>query len=81
MIYPIYNRYKGVGIASVLVAVGVIAEGSVDQALRGKHYGVLMHVLLNKNLAGLELDAFTKTQLSVLNAKFPRVPCFCARKA
>ena len=77
MIYAIYKRYKGSGIADVLVAAGVIAEGSVDQALRGKHYRralrclslmyeTLMHLILNKNLAGLELDAFTKTQLAVL---------------
>ena len=30
-------------------------------------YETLMHLLLNKNLAGLELDAFTKTQLVVLH--------------
>ena len=45
--------------------------------LRGKHYRralrclslmyeTLMHLLVNKNLAGLELDASTKTQLAVL---------------
>ena len=38
MIYAIYKRYKGSGFADVLVAAGVIAEGSVYQALRGKHY-------------------------------------------
>ena len=58
MIYAIYKRYKGSGIADVLVAAGVIAEGSVDQALRGKHYRralrclslmyeTLMHLLVN----------------------------------
>jgi len=36
MIYAIYKRYKGNGMADVLVVAGVIAEGSVDQALRGK---------------------------------------------
>ena len=77
MIYAIYKRYKGSGIADILVAAGVIAEGSVDHALRGKHYRcalrclslmyeALMHLLLNKNLADLELAAFTKTQLAVL---------------
>jgi len=77
MIYAIYKRYKGSGIADILVAAGVIAEGSVDQAFRGKHYRralrclslmyeTLMHLLLNKNLARLELDASTKTQLDVL---------------
>ena len=77
MIYAIYKRYKGSGFADILVAAGVIAEGSVDQALRGKHYRralrclslmyeTLIHLLVNKNLAGLELDASIKTQLAVL---------------
>ena len=34
----IYERYKGSELGEVLVAAGVIAEGSVDQALKGKHY-------------------------------------------
>ena len=38
MIYAIYKRHKGSELADVLVAAGVIAEGSVDQALKGKHY-------------------------------------------
>ena len=77
MIHAIYKRYKGSGVADVLVAAGVIAEGSVDQALREKHYKrvlhclslmyeMLMHLVLNKNLTGLEFDASTKTQLAVL---------------
>ena len=37
-IYCIYKRFRGSGIADVLVSAGVIAEGSVDQALRAKHY-------------------------------------------
>ena len=37
-IYAIYKRFKGSGISEMLVAAGVIVEGSVDQALRGKHY-------------------------------------------
>jgi len=37
-IYTIYKRFKGSGISDVLVAAGVIADGSVDQALRGKHF-------------------------------------------
>lgn len=36
--YAIYKRFKGSGIADTLVAAGVVVEGSVDQALRGKHY-------------------------------------------
>ena len=34
----IYKCYKGSELADVLVAGGVIAEGSVDRALKGKHY-------------------------------------------
>ena len=37
-IYAVYKRFKGSGIADTLVAAGVVVEGSVDQALRGKHY-------------------------------------------
>ena len=36
-IYYIYKRIRGSGIADVLVSAAVIAEGSVDQALCGKH--------------------------------------------
>ena len=34
----IYKRYKGSELGDVLVAGGVVAEGSVTQALKGKHY-------------------------------------------
>ena len=34
----IYKRYTGSELGDVLVAAGVIAEGSVDSALKGKHY-------------------------------------------
>ncbi|KAI4830326.1 hypothetical protein KUCAC02_001965 [Chaenocephalus aceratus] len=34
----IYKRFKGSGMADTLVTAGVIMEGSVEQALRGKHY-------------------------------------------
>ena len=37
-IYCIYKRFRGSGIADVHVSADVIVEGSVDQALRGKHY-------------------------------------------
>ena len=36
-IAAINKRTKDCGIADLVVAGGVIAEGSVDQALRGKH--------------------------------------------
>ena len=35
MMSAIYKRYKG---SELLVAGGVVAEGSVDHALKGKHY-------------------------------------------
>ena len=37
-IYAIYKRFLGSGLSDLLVSAGVIVEGSVDQALRGKHY-------------------------------------------
>ena len=37
-IYATDKRFHGSGLSDVLVAAGVIAEGSVDQVLRGKHY-------------------------------------------
>ncbi|MES9882370.1 MAG: hypothetical protein ABW185_15975 [Sedimenticola sp.] len=77
MIYAIYKRHKGSEIAEVLVAAGVIAEGSVDQALRGKHYRramrcllllyeALMHLVLNMNVAVSQFEASTKARLAVL---------------
>ena len=42
-ISAIYKRFKGSGLSDVLVAAGVIAAGSVDQALRGKHYKRAIH--------------------------------------
>ena len=38
MMSAIYKRYKGSELGEVLVAAGVIVEGSVDHALKGKHY-------------------------------------------
>ena len=38
MMTAIYKRSKGSELGEVLVAGGVIAEGSVDRALKGKHY-------------------------------------------
>jgi len=66
-IYTIYKRFKGSGISDVLVAAGVISDGSVDQALRGKHfkrgvrclwlfYETLIHHALNKRLEGSPLS-------------------------
>ena len=38
MMSAIYKRYKGSELGEILVAGGVVAEGSVDHALKGKHY-------------------------------------------
>ena len=37
-IYALYKRFKGSGLDDILVTAGVVVQGSVDQALRGKHY-------------------------------------------
>ena len=37
-IYTIYKWFKRSGISDELVAAGVISDGSVDQALLGKHF-------------------------------------------
>ena len=73
----ICKRFKGSGISDVLVAAGVIADGSVDQALRGKHfkrgvrclrlfYETLVHHALNKRLEGSQLSEKIKVCLSKL---------------
>lgn len=38
MTNAIYKRYKGSELGDIPVAGGAIAEGSVDRALKGKHY-------------------------------------------
>lgn len=45
MMSAIYKRYKGSELGYVLVAGGVIAEGSVNCALKGKHYKRGLHCL------------------------------------
>ena len=51
-IYAIYKRFRGSGISDVLVSTGVIVEGSVNQALRGKHirHGVRCIMLMREVL-------------------------------
>ena len=74
MIYTIYKRHKGCELAEVLVSAGVIAEGSVDQALKGKHYRrglrcltlmyeALMHLLLSRES---QLKTPTMDRLAIL---------------
>ena len=77
MIHTIYKRFKGSGFADVLVTAGAIAEGSVDQALRGKHdrralqclmilYEALMYLLLKQQHRALDNGASTREQFNVL---------------
>ena len=79
-IYAIYKRFKGSGISDVLVAAGVIADGSVDQALRGKHfkrgvrglrlfYETLMYRVLDKRLEGIPLSEEVKGSLAKLRVQ------------
>ena len=76
-IYTIYKRFHGSGISDVLVAAGVIADGSVEQALRGKHfkrgvrclrlfYETLVHHALDKRLGGSPLSEDVKSALARL---------------
>ena len=76
-IYAIYKRFKGYGISDLLVAAGVIADGSVDQALRGKHfnrglrclrlfYETLIHMALCKRLQESSLSGNIKYLLQTL---------------
>ena len=76
-IYAIYKRFLGSGISDILVAAGVIVEGSVDQALRGKHYRrglrcimlwreALIHKRLQKVLGRKDLSDDTIDKLNVL---------------
>jgi len=43
LINAIYKHYRGSELEDVLVAGGVIAEGSVNRALKGKHYKIELH--------------------------------------
>ena len=76
-IYAIYKRFKGSGISDLLVAAGVIADGSVDHALRGKHfnrglrclrlfYETLLHAALCRKLQGTSLSKNIKSSLQKL---------------
>lgn len=81
-IYAISKRFGGSGLSDILVAAGVIAEGSVDQALRGKHYKrsirclrlmyeTLVQRLIKKGLQdGMLLSEHSQNQLAKL-----RNPC------
>ena len=76
-IYAIYKRFKGSGMADTLLTAGVVAEGSVDQALKGRHYRrglrcimlwreTLIHMRLQKILEHQELPENVKLNLQTL---------------
>lgn len=50
-IHAIYKRFKGSGMSDTLVAAGVVVEGSVEQALQGKHYrkGSTVHYAVERS--------------------------------
>lgn len=75
--HAIYKRFKGSGMADTLVSAGVVMDGSVDQALQGKHYrrGVrcimawreaLIHLRLRDILEHEELSENVKEKLDIL---------------
>lgn len=90
MMNTIYKRYKGGELGEVLVAAGVIAEGSVDQALKGKHYKrglrclklmyeALVSQLLKGRLLLTNLTDETKENLKILrHNSSPRISCCCS---
>ena len=78
-IYAIYKRFRGSGISDVLVSAGVIVEGSVDQALRGKHYRrgvrcimlmreVLIHSRIKELLSTHDFSETTENHLITLRS-------------
>jgi len=78
MMSAIYKRYKGSDLKDVLVAGGVIADGSVDQALKGKHFKrglcclklmheALMSQLVKERLIPYLADKIKKINLDILN--------------
>lgn len=75
--YVIYKRFKGSGPADTLVTAGVVVDGSVDQALQGKHYrrGVrcimawrkaLIHLRLRDILEHGKPSEYVKEKLNIL---------------
>ena len=81
-ISAINKRFHGSGLSEIVVAADIISDGSVDQALRGKHYnrGIrclsLMYEVLIRRIIfrgvseGLNLSSELKSRLEVL-----RSPC------
>ena len=77
-IYAMYKRFRGCGLSDIVVAADVIAEGSVDQAMRGKHHKMgirclrLMYETLSRRIIqkgfqdGMSLPAHMHAQLATL---------------
>ena len=76
-IYAIYKRFQGSGIEDILVSAGVLAGGSVEKALKGKHYRravrsiliwreALFHLRLKELLKSKLLSAEAKAALAIL---------------
>ena len=74
----INKRFQVAGLSEIVVAADIISEGSVDQALLGKHYNrsirclTLMYEVLMRRIIrqgfnkGLELSSELKDKLEVL---------------
>ena len=75
--YAIYKRFEGSGIADVLVSSSVLAGGSADKALKGKHYRrgvrsillwreILIHMRLKDILPTIQLPECVDNALKLL---------------
>ena len=65
--YAIYKRFVGSGLADILVSAGVVVEGSVDHALRGKHYRRGLRCILLMREALLHKRIETVLEFGVLS--------------
>ena len=73
MMNTIYKYYKGIELGDVLVVGGVVAEGSVGRALKGKHYKRGLHcfmlmyeALMSWLVKGKHLADATREKLEIL---------------
>ena len=57
-IYAIFKRIEGSEVRDLVVKAGLIADGSVDQALKGKHYNraLRLYKLLYEALARIFIN-------------------------
>lgn len=65
--FDIYKKFVGSGIADILVSAGVVVEGTVDLALRGKHYRRDFRYILLMKEALLYKRIETVMELGVLS--------------